>query len=204
MIFYGTKSTTIKNGVIRNVACPHCQTNTVMNYTVFGRYAHIYWIPFFPIGKQQILECNHCKSTYELKNLPEVIKQKFHKEQEQNPAKTPITHFTFSIIIGLGIAFAFFSSLKSDSDSKEFSENPKVGDVFFETTSTGKYSTSRVTKVTKDSVFVLVNNMEIEQKSSVDKINIDNNFTTVKDSYSRKQIIDFYKDGKTIYEIQRK
>lgn len=204
MIFYGTKSTAIKNGVIRNVSCPHCQTNTVMNYTVYGRYAHIYWIPFFPIGKQQILECNHCKSTYELKNLPEAIKQKFHKEQEQNPVKTPITHFTFLIIISLGIAFAFFSSLKSNSDSKEFSENPKVGDVFFETTSTGKYSTSRVTKVTKDSVFVLVNNMEIEQKSNIDQINIDSNFTTVKDSYSRKQIIDFYKDGKTIYEIQRK
>ena len=204
MIFYGTKSTRIKNGVIKNVACPYCQTNTQMNYTVYGRYTHIYWIPFFPIGKQQILECNHCKSTYELKNLPEAIKQKFHKEQEQNPAKTPITHFTFSIIIGLGIAFAFFSSLKSNSDSKDFSENPKVGDVFFETTSTGKYSTSRVTKVTKDSVFVLVNNMEIEQKSSVGKINVDSNFTTAKDSYSRKQIIDFYKDGKTIYEIQRK
>lgn len=204
MIFYGTRSSSIKNGVIRNVTCPHCQTNTGMNYTVFGKYAHLYWIPFFPIGKQQILECNHCKATYELKNLPEAIRQKFHKEQEQNPAKTPIAHFSFSIIIGLIIVFAFFSGLKTDSDSKDYSENPKVGDVFFETTNSGKYSTSRVIKVTKDSVFVLVNNMEIEKKSSVDKINIDSNFTTAKDGYTRKEIIDFYKDGKTIYKIERK
>src|SRR6218665_3528200 len=203
IFFYGTKSSTIKNGVINNVTCPHCETNTGMNYSVFGKYAHLYWIPIFPVGKQKILECKNCKSTYELKNLPESIKQKFTKEQEQNPSRTPIFHFSLLIIIGLGIIFGFYSNAKSDSDSKEFAKNPKVGDVYFETTNTGKYSTSRVIKVTRDSVFVLINNMETDKKYDVSKINIDSNFTNNTDSYSRKQIIDFVKDEKTIYEIQR-
>jgi hypothetical protein len=204
MIFYGTRSSSIQNGVIRNVDCPHCQTNTQMNYSIFGKYAHIYWIPLFPIGKQQILECNHCKATYELKNLPENIKQKFYSEQKLNPAKTPITHFSLLIIIGICVAFGLYSDFKTDSESNDYAQNPKVGDVFFETTNSGKYSTSRVTKVTKDSVYVTLNNMEISQKSKLPKINIDSNFTTAKAAYSRKQIIDFYKDGKTIYEIRRK
>ncbi|MET3029134.1 zinc-ribbon domain-containing protein [Flavobacterium sp. UW10123] len=204
IFFYGTKASTIKNGIINNVTCPHCDTNTGMNYSIFGKYAHLYWIPIFPVGKVKILECKNCKSTYELKKLPESIQQKFNKEQEQNPSKTPIHHFALLIIIGLGVIFGFYSSFKSDSDSKEFAENPKVGDVYFETTSTGKYSTSKVTKVTTDSVFVLVNNMEIDKKSNVYKINTNSNFTTNTYGYSRKQIIDFVKDGKTIYEIQRK
>jgi len=204
IFFYGTKSSTIKNGVINNVTCPHCETNTGMNYSVFGRYAHLYWIPFFPVGKVKILECKNCKSTYELKNLPILIRQKFNSEQKINPAKTPITHFSILIIIGILVSIGIILNIKSASDSKEFAENPKVGDVYFETTSTGKYSTSKVTKVTKDSVFVLVNNMEIDKKSNVDKINKDSNFTTNTYGYSKKQIIDFVKDGKTIYEIQRK
>jgi len=204
IFFYGTKSTVIKNGVLRNITCPHCDANTGMNYSVFGKYVHLYWIPIFSVGKQKILECNSCKSTYELKNLPESIKEKFKKEQEQNPAKTPILHFTLLIIIGLIITYGFYSNFKSGYDSKEFSENPKVGDVYFETTISGKYSTSRVTKVTKDSVYVLLNNIEIGKKSDISIINIDKNFTTNTDGYTRKEIMDFVKDGKTIYRIERK
>lgn len=204
MIFYGARSSSIQNGVIKNVDCPHCQANVDMSYSIFGRYVHIYWIPLFPIGKQQILECKTCKASYELKNLPESIKQKFYAEQKLNPAKTPITHFSLLIIVGILVTCGFLYTLKTNSDSKGFAENPQIGDVFFETTDSGKYSTSRVTKVTADSVYVTLNDMEISQKSKISKINVDSNFTTNKAAYSRKQIIDFYKDGKTIYEIKRK
>lgn len=204
MIVYGTRASSIQNGVITNVDCPHCETNTQMNYSVFGKYAHVYWIPLFPLEKQQVIECNHCKASYELKELPKNIKQKFYSGQKLNPAKTPITHFSLLIIIGICVAFGLYSDYKTDSESADYAQNPKVGDVFFETTNSGKYSTSRVTKVTKDSVYVTLNNMEISQKSKLPKINIDGNFTTAKAAYSRKQIVDFYKDKKTIYEIQRK
>ena len=101
MIFYGSKSSEIGTGKLRNVTCPHCQNNVEMNFSVFGRYSHIYWIPFFPIGKENILECNSCKSTYHLKDLPETIKQKFNQDLERNPIKTPISHFSLTLTIDL-------------------------------------------------------------------------------------------------------
>jgi len=33
--------------------------------SIFGRYAHIMWIPFFPVGKTQVAECTRCKRTYD-------------------------------------------------------------------------------------------------------------------------------------------
>jgi hypothetical protein len=84
MIFYGTKASTIKNGQIINVDCPNCETNSSMIYSVFGKYAHIYWIPLFPIKKITITECNNCKKTFEYKELPQAIQTKLDREKEKD------------------------------------------------------------------------------------------------------------------------
>ena len=36
MIFYGTNSSKIKKGQLRNITCPNCSNDVSMNYTVFG------------------------------------------------------------------------------------------------------------------------------------------------------------------------
>lgn len=204
MIVYGTKSSQIGNGQIRNVTCPHCNTNISMTYSVFGKYAHIYWLPFFPIGKEQILECNSCKSSYYLKDLPESIKLKFNQELERNLIKTPIKHYSMSFVALIGIGIATFFSFKSDSDTKEFAKNPKVGDVFYERTlKTGWYSSAKIIKVTKDSVFSLENNMQTDQKSSVDEIASKPENYTLPWSMTKKQYLDFVIKCDTIYEIKR-
>lgn len=203
MIFYGTNSSKLKNGRISNTTCPNCETNSKMDYTIFGRYFYLYWIPIFPIGRINIVECNHCKSTYDVKNLDQNTKNIFQKEQEKNPTKTPIKLFS-GLIIGAIIATVVVGfSIKADEDSIIFARSPKVGDIFYETTASGKYSTSKVIKVTKDSVYVLQNNLEIDQKSSISKAEDDKNYQYPY-TMSRKQVIDFLKKGDTIYKIQRK
>lgn len=205
MIFYGSKSSEIGKGQIRNVTCPHCESNISMTYSVFGRYAHIYWIPFFPIGKENILECNSCKSSYFLKDLSPTIKEKFKQENEKSPIKSPINHFSGLFIAVIGIGIATFFSFKSDSETKEFAKNPKVGDVFYEKTlKSGWFSSARIIKVTKDSVFSLENNMETDQKSSVDEIAGKEANFTLPWSMTKKQYLDYVIKTDTIYEIKRK
>jgi zinc-ribbon family len=172
MLFYGTRSSNIKNGEIRNVTCPNCQTNVSMNYSVFGKYAHIYWIPFFPISKINIIECRSCKASYDLATVDQSIKDKFKKVQEQNPAKTPITHFSWLFIIGLLIVIGIYSSFKNDEATQEYVKNPKVGDVYRLKTSTGYYSTYKVTAVFKDSLYVFLNKMEVNNESGIDEIDV--------------------------------
>ncbi|WP_298121335.1 zinc-ribbon domain-containing protein [Flavobacterium sp.] len=110
MIFYGTKASNIKNGQIINVDCPHCQTNTSMIYSVFGRYAHVYWIPFFPIGRVTVTECNSCKKTFEFSELPQPIQEKLLREKEKGGAKTPIWMFSGLGIIAVLVAIGIYSS----------------------------------------------------------------------------------------------
>ena len=204
MIFYGSKSSEIGTGKLRNVTCPHCQNNVEMNFSVFGRYSHVYWIPFFPIGKENILECNSCKSTYHLKDLPETIKQKFNQDLERNPIKTPISHFSLTFLTVIGIAIATFFSFKSDSDTKDFAKTPKVGDIFYETTAPkGWFSTSKITRVTKDSIFVMQNNLESEKKEDVDEQATEDKNYTMPYQFSRKKY-QFLVEKDSVYKITRK
>ena len=204
MIFFGTNSSTIKTGKLSYVRCPHCENEVTMTYTVLGKYAHLYWIPLVPVGKQFILECNHCKSTYHLKDLDQKTKDKFKQELEKYPAKTPIYHFSAAIIIALIAGFAFYMSNKSADETLDYAKNPKVGDVYhYETPELkGHYSTMKISKITKDSIFVLVNKMEIDSKSNIDKILDENNYTN-QDAYSIAEMKEQTKDLKTFYRITR-
>jgi zinc-ribbon family len=204
MILYGTNSSNLKNGVIRNVTCPHCTTDSSMNYTIFGKYFHIYWIPFFPIGKVNIAECNGCKATYDLKDLDQTIKNKFKVEQDRNPIRTPVKLFSGLIIAGIITVVAVGFGIKSDNDSAEFAKNPKVGDVFHEVTLRGWYSSAKVIKVTKDSIFALENNMETDQKSSVDEIASKEENYVLPWSMTKNEYLEFATKNDTIYEITRK
>jgi uncharacterized Zn-finger protein len=203
MIFYGTNSSNLKTGTLRNVSCPHCSTDSSMNYTIYGKYFYIYWIPIFPIGRTNIVECNHCKATYNIKDLDQTAQNKFQQEQDRNPTKTPIKLYS-GLIIGAIITIAVIAfGLKSDADSEDFAKHPKVGDVFYETTASGKFSTSVVTKIDKDSVYVLQNNIETDKKTDVDNSCIKKENYEYPYAITRKKVIDFVKAGDSIYEIKR-
>ena len=105
MIFYGTRAKNIHNGQIKNVKCPHCENETSMTYSIYGKYAHVYWIPFFPIGNVGVTECNSCKRTYEIKELPENIKMKYHNEKEKDGVKTPIWFFSGLFIVAILVLY---------------------------------------------------------------------------------------------------
>jgi hypothetical protein len=203
MIFYGTRSSNIKNGELRNVTCPHCQTNVSMNYSVYSKYAHIYWIPFFPIGKTNIIECRSCKASYDLATVDQSIKEKFKKEQEQNPAKTPLTHYSLLMGIGVLMILGTISVFKDSSDTEEFAKNPKVGDVFYEALSNGHFSTSKITKITKDSILVLQNNKESVEKKNVSTQSAEEANFTMEWGFSKKKYTELATKGDSIYRIER-
>ena len=201
MIFYGTKASNLLNGQIINVDCPHCSTNTSMTYSVFGKYAHVYWIPFFPVGKTTVVECNNCKRTYEFKELPEAIKTKLEREKEKNPAKTPVWMFSGFGVVALLVALAMFISGQTKDNEQAYLKDPKAGDVYsFKVDK--EYSTMRVDKVTNDSVYITYNDYIVDQSSGTDKIDIDKNYTLEKDVMTAKDLQELYKK-ETIYSIDR-
>ena len=201
MIFYGTKASNIKNGQIINVDCPHCQTNTSMIYSVFGKYAHIYWIPFFPIGKTTVTECNNCKRTFEYSELPQPIQTKLDREKEKDAVKTPIWMFSGLGLIAVLVAIGYVVSGQTEKKEAEYLKAPKVGDIYKFESNPGFYSTMKVESVLKDSVHVLINDMETNKTSGISDIDKPENYKELY-GYSKEQIRKMYKDNE-IYEIER-
>ncbi len=201
MIFYGRKASRIKDGQINNVTCPNCEDLTSMNYSIFGKYAHIYWIPTFPMGRENISECNACKQTFLVNELPEQIKQKFSREKEG--VKTPIWHFSGLAIIALLIAMIFWFASQNDAENEEFIQTPQIGDVYsIESENKGYYSSMKVTEVTNDSVHLIVNDYEVDKRSGIYKIDLDKNYTIQAYSLSKVDLFNLYK-SEVIYEIDR-
>lgn len=200
MIFYGTNSSRLKDGQLKNINCPNCETQTHMNYSVFGKYFYIYWIPIFPLGKVNVLECNHCKKTYKLKELPEQIKHKFELEKHSG---IPFLHFSGLAIILCIIGYFSFANSKKKEAEATYSTNPISGDVYYvESPNKGNYTSMKVNKVTNDSVFVVYNDYEIDKKYQVNTIDKSKNYTNNNDAYTIEEIAAFFKDG-IIYDIER-
>lgn len=203
MVFYGTKATNLKDGQLINVDCPSCETNATFKYSVFGKYAHVYWIPFFPISKITVAECNSCKKTYEFKELSEGIKTKFQREKEKSPVKFPIWMFSGLFVIAALVGFGVYTSNETEKNEAEFVKNPKVGDVYCIKVSDAHFTTARVDKIDKDSVYLTDNDYETDKTTGVDDIDVSKNYTTVKEVLTKKEIQEAYKKEK-IFAINRK
>tara|TARA_R110002050_G_scaffold104052_5_gene213264 strand:- start:31849 stop:32454 length:606 start_codon:yes stop_codon:yes gene_type:complete len=200
MIFYGTSSSRLKNGQLNNVTCPNCENQTSMTYGVFGKYFYLYWIPIFPIGKDNILECNSCKKTFKLKELPNQIKKRFELEKHSG---IPILHFSGLLIIACVIAYFSYSSSKHKELESVYIKEPAIGDVYsIETETAGHYTSMRITNIINDSIHVLFNDYEIDKKTGIDQIDKDKNYTDQNDGYTKEEILSLYND-KIIYEINR-
>lgn len=201
MIFYGTNASRLKDGRLSNVTCPNCDTQTSMNYSVFGKYFYIYWIPIFPIGKTNVLECNNCHRTYKLKELPEQIKQKFELEKHKG---VPIKHFAGLGIIAALVAALFYSNAVDKENEALYIENPIAGDVYStESEDAGFYTTAKVHKVTEDSIFLVFNSYEIDGKFSTDDIDKTENYDIDSmEGYTIDEIQMLYED-EIIYQIDR-
>ncbi len=203
MIFYGTRASVLKKGQVRNIICPHCNESSTFNFSVYGQYKHIYWIPFFPIKKINVVECQNCKSSYDVKKMPQNIKSKFETNYNITSVKTPITHFSLAILIGIGVIVAFISGINRDKNTVDYAKNPKVGDIWHFKVRDGSFGLIRVDKVSRDSVFVTINDRVIDRKTETDKLNKLEYFTEKgKYRFGRLDVVQIQvKD--TIFQIDR-
>lgn len=204
MIFYGSKAANLKNGKLLNMQCSNCNQTTSMTYSVYGKYAHVYWIPFFPFEKTAFVECDSCKRTFEDKELTPENKKKLYSENERTgKTKYPLWMFSGLALVGALIAFGTYQSGVTDDEEKEFAKVPKMNDVYHIKLTNGFYSSAKVTDVNKDSVLLIFNNYETDASTGIDKIDLDKNYTDAIFSYSRKRVVELQK-ADTIYTIERK
>ena len=202
MIIYGSRSKQLlKENVIEK--CAHCGTQN-MDVYIFQRYAHIFWIPFFPIGKTAVSQCNNCKQVLKEKEMPPPLRQEINHTLNSK-TKTPVWMFS-----GLALLVILISSMVMDSNKKHERNAalilaPLTGDVFEVTTEDNQYTLFKVEEVQGDTVFLLVNNFQTNKSSGLREIKSKGEAAYSDEIYTiaRKDLKEMFDKGK-ILDINRK
>ena len=118
MVIYGTRATGIGSFQVEGTKCKHCETTAPQDVHVFGRYAHVFWIPLFPVGKVAVAECTECKKTIKKKEFPNSLREQYGRVA-QNYVKRPIWHWAGLGIIGLLAGLIGLSVAISTPDPRE-------------------------------------------------------------------------------------
>jgi hypothetical protein len=187
MIFYGSKATHLTSDILYDVTCPHCGTKGETQGAVYARYAHIYWIPLFPMSKKATSECKHCLRTYvEGADVPTL--QPAYDELKSR-VKTPIWHWAGSALIGFGVIMSMISGNENATKRQQLVGQPQVGDVYHVKMTDGNYTTMKVKAINGDSVSMFLNDMSVNKLSGISKLEDAthyNDFST--ENYAKTQL----------------
>ncbi|MCW3101675.1 MAG: zinc-ribbon protein [Bacteroidetes bacterium] len=168
MIVYGWRQAQTAKEDISECTCHNCGKPFTLSIYVFHRYAHIFWIPLFPIGKTVKSHCSSCGLPLEKKEMPQELRHAFGNMNNRN--RIPVWMFSGLILIAGGIICSMVNRLIADHKNKELIENPFAGDVYEVKQGPGIYTTYKVERVADDTVFLLVNQYTSDMQSGFSEL----------------------------------
>lgn len=202
MIIYGSKAKELAKDIIID-KCPNCGNQNTIDMHVFQKYAHVFWIPLFPIGKTGVSQCDHCKQVLKLNQMPPALKTAYANLKAQT--KTPVWMFIGSALIAVLIVFAVIEGKEKDAKNAKLILSPQMGDVFEVKTKEGDYTLYKVALVEADSVFIRANEFQVNKSSALYKINEKGDAAFSKDVYgfSKTELKQMQASGEIIDIIRK-
>ncbi|MES2265761.1 MAG: hypothetical protein V4520_03305 [Bacteroidota bacterium] len=159
MVIYGTQSKAVKTEYIAE-PCPNCNTANSIQMHIFQKWAHIFWIPFFPVGKTGVSECTHCRQVLAFKDMTPSLKLSYGNVK--SGASTPIWTFSAIPVIAVLIAFVVIHGNQNAERITKMIPALQKNDVLHMKIAENAYSLSKVTRVHGDSVFFVNNKMQTD------------------------------------------
>jgi hypothetical protein len=105
--------------------CASCGRR-LLRAVVVQRYAHVFWIPFCPLGKREFFECSHCKRTAS----PEGAALEPVLRSARRSARTPRRYFFGSALLAALVAYgAVFGWIRGRRE-RGWIADPAVGDLY--------------------------------------------------------------------------
>lgn len=146
--------------------CINCNEQSVA-LVVYSRYAHVYWIPVFPIGKLSTTECVNCKQAFTGDAIPASYKEQV--DYQKVKASTPIWHFAGLMVIAAAIIAGVISSYQNDKAMLASIEAAQPGDMYHVKYDNKEYTLWKVTEVRDDSVFFYPHMYTVNKLSALKK-----------------------------------
>lgn len=200
MIIYGSNSKNLRSANPKNLKCPNCAAEGSTSINILNHYAHVFWVPLFPLGRKMVSQCDNCQHVLKRKQMP----ADFDMDARTLMAETRIPLWSFS---GLALLAVFalwivYSGNQKEKATAEYFAAPIENDVYNITTEGGNYSTMKLIAVDADSVTVTFNLYEIDKRSKVDELDKAENYEEEYYRIARSLLVEMY-EAKEIFSISR-
>jgi hypothetical protein len=202
MIIYGTRSSHVKSVMLEKEACPHCGTQGSVLLSTYAKYAHVFWIPLFPIGRLSVSQCQHCKQTLEHKQMPAQIRA--YHERNLTESRVPLWQFAGLGLIFVLVSLGVYNSNADKKEQAEFLKSPKSGDIYEYKSGPAAYTTFKITEVVNtDTLAVNFNAYETNKITGLTDIDKEENYSDTTYFMTRAKLMEMYASG-DILDINRK
>ncbi len=198
-MIFGQNSKQLKQDSLIDV-CSNCKKIAKIDIHVIQKYAHVFWIPTFPMEKLAISHCNNCGFTFKTHQMPPSIKAIAYKLEKES--KTPIELWTGLGIFGFIFVLGFFQAALRILKSQNNLNDPKINDVVEVKINQG-FTLYRIDSIVRDSVFVCVNNYGASSQEALNKIKEKNSFSNKTLSFSNQNFKGMFFSGEII-NVDRK
>ena len=200
MIFYGISPVHLKTAQARNVTCENCNNKNTILFSIYRNHIHIFWIPIFPIHKTGVSQCGHCQQVLKPKQMPQRLKREY--QNFKSDAKGPIWQFAGLFLLVCLAAVSVYSIQREKENTEVYFSEPAIGDIYDYRIDYGNYSTMKVVQVTKDTLFMSLNDYVISKSSDIDQIDEAENYPDKVYGIARQELEKMKTDG-DILQIDR-
>ena len=167
MIVFGSRGTHVANNIISQ-ECPKCGTENSTRMFIFQQYAHIFWIPAFPVGKKVVTECDNCKQVIRKNGFPKNFLPEY--EALKASAKTPWWTFIGLVLLAIYIMWAVYAGKQDDKQNVQLISNPQKEDIYEVKLRDDEYTLYKVDRVEGDVVYVYANEYVVDNPSGIYKL----------------------------------
>ncbi|MFZ4523159.1 MAG: zinc-ribbon domain-containing protein [Bacteroidales bacterium] len=202
MIIYGKKGEKLAQESLATT-CPNCGEQNCIQIYVFQKYAHVFWIPFFPMKKTGVTHCKQCSQILQLEDMPPTLTADYNVLRAKT--RTPLWMFTGLAIVAALIIISAISNKYKDENNAKLILAPQSGDVYEIKTKYNKYTLLKIESVFNDTVYVRWNRYETDKTTGIDKLKSDvfNAYTQEIYGFSKAELKKMF-DDRNILDIDRK
>lgn len=119
IIFFGIRQKKIRHTYDEKEPCTLCNSYR-RQYIIYQPYFHIFFIPFFPVGKKYLVTtCHDCSMSY---------RQEY--DLRINATRTPLYMFSGLLLIAALFMFSFVNHFVEGNKYEEYVQDPQPGDIY--------------------------------------------------------------------------
>ena len=190
MIIYGTNGSLVRTEPVPGVPCPACTNAEQMQFSVFSRYAHVYWIPLAPYTKPIVAQCHHCHNSWELAGLPAETVPQVRQAMKALKKETvaPWWHWSGLALLVLMVTWGTVAGSLDERDNAAYLTAPHAGDIYTirDEETPGRYSLLKVVSAQGNTVELLANEYSMNDAHPLAQLNYPEKFN--KESFSLTQL----------------